>query len=101
MANKCIKSSYFNNIAMSDDDVAISVSELKPISQIFFVLINSVSFNNSTAGILKRFVHTYYTLQKSMNVKLTTEKGDHVVELSLAGPNVSMIVSIAYPPCCL
>ena len=82
------------------DDVTISVSELKTISQIFSVFIISVSFTDSAAGNLKRFAHTYCTLQKSMNVKLTTEKGDHVVQLSLAGPNMSVIVCIAYPLCC-
>ena len=47
---------------MSDDDVAISVSELKPISQIFFVFIISVSFNNSTTGNLKKIcAHMLHT----------------------------------------
>jgi hypothetical protein len=100
MANKCTKSSHVNISAMSDDDVTISTSALRTISQIFSVFIIAVSFNDSTAGNLKRFVHTYCTLQKSMNVNFTTEKGDHVVQLSLTGPNVSMTVCVAYPLCC-
>jgi hypothetical protein len=99
MANKCTKSSHVTISTMFDEDVTISMSALKTISQIFSVFIISVNFTDSTAGNLKSLAHTYCALQKSMNVKLTTEKADHV-QLSLAGPNVSVIVCVASPLCC-
>jgi hypothetical protein len=100
MANKYIKRSHVNISTMSDD-VTISVTALKTISQICSVfIIIFLSFKNSATGNLKRFAVTYYKLQKSMNVKMTTEKDVHVGQSCLAGPNVNIIVCIAYPVCC-